>query len=303
MSGVYQCEASGVEGKVKSSQVQVIIQYGPRAATILRNHQTISGDVTETEDTSRKIPLNCSSDCNPLCKIAWYKDGEQEDSYNPVIDIRRDRRMSGVYQCEASGVEGKVKSSQVQVIIQYGPRAATILRNHQTISGDVTETEDTSRKIPLNCSSDCNPLCKIAWYKDGEQEDSYNPVIDIRRDRRMSGVYQCEASGVEGKVKSSQVQVIIQYGPRAATILRNHQTISGDVTETEDTSRKIPLNCSSDCNPLCKIAWYKDGEQEDSYNPVIDIRRDRRMSGVYQCEASGVEGKVKSSQVQVIIQS
>lgn len=64
------------------------------------------------------IPLSCSSYCNPLCKIAWYKDGQQEDEYNPVINIRRDRRMSGVFQCEASGVEGKVKSPQVQVIIQ-----------------------------------------------------------------------------------------------------------------------------------------------------------------------------------------
>lgn len=66
------------------------------------------------------IPLRCSSSCNPPCEVAWYKDGQLHVKYrvNPVIKITRDRRMSGIYQCEASGVEGKVKSAQVHFIIQ-----------------------------------------------------------------------------------------------------------------------------------------------------------------------------------------
>lgn len=64
------------------------------------------------------IPLRCSSTCNPPCKIAWYRDGQVEAQDNPVINITLDRRMSGVYQCEASGEEGKLKSDPVHVIIQ-----------------------------------------------------------------------------------------------------------------------------------------------------------------------------------------
>lgn len=64
------------------------------------------------------ILLRCWSSCNPSCEVAWYKDGQLESRGNPVINITRDRRMSGVYQCEASGVEGKVKSAQVNVTIQ-----------------------------------------------------------------------------------------------------------------------------------------------------------------------------------------
>lgn len=94
------------------------LEDGPKAASVLRNYQTISGDIIEKEDTSMTIPLNCSSGCNPPCEVAWYKDGQLESRGNPVIKITRDRRMSGVYQCEASGVEGKVKSAQVHLTIQ-----------------------------------------------------------------------------------------------------------------------------------------------------------------------------------------
>lgn len=84
---------------------------------MIKNH-LVSGDITEKEDTSMTIPLNCSSSCNPACKIAWYKDKRPLLRDNPVIYITRDRSMSGVYYCEASGVEGKVESDPVHLTIQ-----------------------------------------------------------------------------------------------------------------------------------------------------------------------------------------
>lgn len=56
----------------------------------------VSGDLFEKEDTSMTILLNCSSSCNPACKIAWYKEKRPLLRDNPVIDIRRDRRMSRI---------------------------------------------------------------------------------------------------------------------------------------------------------------------------------------------------------------
>lgn len=96
------------------------LEDGPRTASVLRKNHLVSGDIIDEEDTSMTIPLICSSSCNPTCKIAWYKDKQPlfRYMYNSVIDIRRDRRMSGVYHCEASGVEGKVESDPVHLTIQ-----------------------------------------------------------------------------------------------------------------------------------------------------------------------------------------
>lgn len=63
------------------------------------------------------IYLSCSSICNPPCEITWYKDERPLSTSNPDIDIRRNRSVSGKYQCEASGEEGKVKSDPVQIFI------------------------------------------------------------------------------------------------------------------------------------------------------------------------------------------
>lgn len=91
---------------------------GPRTVSVLRKNNPVSVDIIEKEDTSMTIPLNCSSNCNPPCEAAWYKDGQLEVRNNPVINITLDRRKSGVYQCEASGVQGKLNSTEVNITIQ-----------------------------------------------------------------------------------------------------------------------------------------------------------------------------------------
>lgn len=77
------------------SQV-LYLEDGPKTASVLRKKHLVSGDIFEKEDTSMTILLNCSSSCNPACKIAWYKEKRPLLRDNPVIDIRRDRRMSRI---------------------------------------------------------------------------------------------------------------------------------------------------------------------------------------------------------------
>uniref|UniRef100_A0A8W8KVP6 Ig-like domain-containing protein n=1 Tax=Magallana gigas TaxID=29159 RepID=A0A8W8KVP6_MAGGI len=110
-------------------------EYGPRNASVLGKNHLVSGAITEKEDTSMTIPLNCSSSCNPPCKIAWYKDKRSLLRDNPVIDIRRDRSMSGLYHCQASGVEGIVESNPVHLTIQYIDKTASFIDNPNALVG------------------------------------------------------------------------------------------------------------------------------------------------------------------------
>lgn len=63
--------------------------------------------------------LTCSSYCNPVCNISWYKDGKQlSHKRNKMFSIGSQRRNSGNYECKASGIEGTVYSKQVKVTVQ-----------------------------------------------------------------------------------------------------------------------------------------------------------------------------------------
>lgn len=62
------------------------------------------------------FPLHCSSNCNPPCKLNWFKDGKLlSDETNEVLNMPRNRTMSGVYICRATGEEGTGTSKQVTV--------------------------------------------------------------------------------------------------------------------------------------------------------------------------------------------
>nr|XP_034300021.1 hemicentin-1-like [Crassostrea gigas] len=293
----FRCHASngiGSNSEMYSRWITVEVKDGP-------NNVTIKPSPSEKENDF--LQLTCSASCYHECRVyRWY----MYNNYNIRSEIRSTHILSfsslsktnrGKYQCEVTDDFG-TNSANYTVNVQYSPKGVTI--QYSSWYRHLIEGQDY---ITFTCNADCNPGCSYLYYQNGKLLNKR--YINERVYRNMSGRYTCSAKNsiIDTYKNSSNSQDInIRYGPKTANVWRNYQTISGDIIEKEDTSMTIPLRCWSSCNPSCEVAWYKDGQLESRGNPVINITRDRRMSGVYQCEASGVEGKVRSAQEHVTIQ-
>nr|XP_034303515.1 hemicentin-2-like [Crassostrea gigas] len=273
-------------------------EYAPRNITI-RSY----GDINDLQEGSGYIEIRCNADCNPECdRYQIYHNGAIINT-SKHTRITKDRKNSGRYQCAATNSISdrfQYSTNNVDINIKYAPSNVSI-----QYWSDRKELREGSGFIEIRCNADCNPECdRYQIYHNGAIINT-SKHTRITKDRKNSGRYQCAATNsISHRFQNStnSVDIDIEYGPKTTSVLRNYQTISGDIIEKEDPSMAIPLRCWSSCNPSCEVAWYKDGQLESRGNPVIKITRDRRMSGVYQCEASGVEGKVKSAQVNVTIQ-
>uniref|UniRef100_A0A8W8KXQ9 Uncharacterized protein n=1 Tax=Magallana gigas TaxID=29159 RepID=A0A8W8KXQ9_MAGGI len=253
-SGRYHCAASNSliqRYEYSTDDVFIDIQYAPRNVSI--KYSSDNGDMLEGNGY---INFTCNADCNPECDlylIYYNGDSVSQEYRRKETRIKKDRINSGLYRCKAINSFSNSFSDAVNISIHYGPITASVLRKNQIISLDIIEKEDNYTTIPLKCSSSCYPLCKIAWYKDEQLQHIDSPVIEITRDRRVSGVYHCEASGVEGNVKSNQVHVIIQYPPGSVTITPNNDTFY-----TKIHGKPLhDITCEADCLPKCTYMWFR----------------------------------------------
>ncbi|XP_065931658.1 hemicentin-1-like [Magallana gigas] len=272
--------------RVSENNFKLIIYHGPKVASVVRNYQTISGDMIEKEDTSMTIPLNCSSSCNPPCEVAWYKDGQLESRGNPVIKITRDRRMSGVYQCEASGVEGKVKSALVHVTIQYPPGDVTI-----TPGNDTFYTKRGGRPLHnITCEADCVPECTYWWYREGDSRAlsySGNSLFATRSYYGLgSSRFRCLASNaIEPYTNYSRwITVKVKDGPDNVTIIPSLPAIENST---------FTLTCVARCYHGCQsYSWYHDGRSVNQRTKVLEFHRlSKEDSGRYQCQVTDYFGE------------
>lgn len=232
------------------------------------------------------IPLNCSSGCNPPCEVAWYKDGQLESRGNPVIKITRDRRMSGVYQCEASGVEGKVKSAQVHLTIQYPPGDAII-----TPGNDTFYTKLGGRPLHnITCEADCVPECTYGWYREGYPLYAYTRGNSLFATRsyyyRGSLRFQCVASNAIKPYNnySRWINVKVKDGPDNVTIIPSLPAI-------ENSS--FTLTCSASCYHGCQsYSWYHNRRSMNQRTNVLEFHRlSKEDSGRYRCQVTDYFGR------------
>ena len=93
------------------------LEDGPRNTTITKDRRIIQFETIE-EDKILTFPLHCSSNCNPPCEIKWFKDGKLlSDETNEFYNMPRNRTMSGVYTCRATGEGGTQTSKPVNVTV------------------------------------------------------------------------------------------------------------------------------------------------------------------------------------------
>lgn len=269
------------------------IKYGPKTATVMRNNQTISGNIIEKEDNSITISLRCSSSCNPPCKIAWYKDGQRDTRDNPVINITLARRMSGEYQCEASGEEGNVKSHPIQVIIHYPPGDVTI-----TPSNDTFYTKLYGKPLhDITCEADCLPKCTYRWYREGaRKEDIYTNGSSLFATKSYNNNdynrFRCVASNdinSHSSINYSKwITVEVKDGPGSLKIIPS-------LSARENSP--LNLTCSASCYKGCRsYNWYSYGKKEwlnlNQTTSVLTFHNlSREDSGTYSCKVTDYFGQ------------
>nr|XP_022328442.1 uncharacterized protein LOC111127521 [Crassostrea virginica] len=243
---------------------------GSRNTTITKNERVVQFETIE-EDTILTFPLHCSSNCNPPCKLNWFKDGKLlSDETNEVLNMPRNRTMSGVYICRATGKEGTGTSKQVTVWVTYGPENVTITSPQAPI-------ENTP--FSLRCSADCLHGCESYRWSDESGRLIKNTAILTfdNLNRTDNGNYTCSVEDYFGRI-STKYNLKVQYGTTNVTI--QYSSDYGHLKEGQDYIR---ISCNADCNPECSYQYYKDNKFVN--DPDRRLLVDRKMSGRYICSA------------------
>ncbi|XP_056012164.1 hemicentin-1-like [Ostrea edulis] len=295
--GMYKCKLS--DNIESAENFQLVIFYGPRNVSIREDWRNADAEIVLRE-RSYGTWLSCSADCNPACKISWYKNGQLLSQRNKAVYITSNRRESGNYKCVASGVEGTVSSNQVKITIQYGPKNVTI-----QYTSDTEELWEGSGTITITCNADCNPQCNYHIYRDGGWFYTGKTKV-LAMDRKNSGNYICTSKNsviTTYTTSSNTIRLDIKYGPKNVKIMKGGGNADAEIVLREGDSG-TRLTCSSDCNPACNISWYQERKvlfhQRD--RTTISITSNRRNSGNYKCVANGIKGTVSSKQVKITVQ-
>ncbi|XP_056009289.1 carcinoembryonic antigen-related cell adhesion molecule 5-like [Ostrea edulis] len=300
-SGQYSCTArnSVSTPAISSNSITFNIKYGPTNVTI-----QYTSDRDELWEGDGKISITCNADCNPQCNRWSLYHNRHWLSSKKTYTFAMDRENSGQYSCTArNSVQGtNVKSSNtVRLHLKYKTVRLSPIKKILL---------DVNRNLPSNvvCTIDCNyEGCDSSTITVLRNSEVYNTIdtnqsIFPSRQALVSddGIYKCKLS--DNTESHENFQLAILYGPRNLSIMKGRGNADAEIVLIEWDSG-TSLTCSADCNPACKTSWYKDGQLlSHQQHKTIHITSDRRESGNYKCEASGVEGTVSSTQVKITVQ-
>lgn len=106
---------------------------GPRRTRITESNQEIRSK-TVPESKTEFVSLRCLSECNPPCRIFWYKNGTLlPGERKEVLNIPRNRKNSGYYRCNANGEEGNQTSNTVEVTVECKSITKEIWKQNQLL--------------------------------------------------------------------------------------------------------------------------------------------------------------------------
>ncbi|XP_021366345.1 hemicentin-2-like, partial [Mizuhopecten yessoensis] len=266
--GTYICTARNVAGEL-TTRVFVSVMYGPSAAGL--SPPATSYTLTERQTIST---VTCSSDCYPVCTYRWTKNGQSHTTGSGLHLNNIQRGQTGEYRCTASNEYGSQTSSEVTVIVNYGPDTVTLSPPDTTY----TRTEgDTFQDI--TCTADCRPGCTFVWTKPDNTNFTASAVLSLEQlDRSEHGPYRCTAGNVIG-TSMTTTTVTVQYGPGDSITFEPMQ----DVAERVENQTVPNIKCFVDCRPPCMYSWSKSGKVRP--NPLSLSKVTRNNAGIYTCTA------------------
>ncbi|XP_021352863.1 carcinoembryonic antigen-related cell adhesion molecule 1-like [Mizuhopecten yessoensis] len=230
-------------------------------------------DTTYTRTERDTLPdITCTADCIPGCTFVWTKPDNTNFTASAVLSLGQlDRSEHGTYR--------------------YGPSAVQL--TPPTTSYTLTEGHTLST---VTCSSDCNPACTYIWTKDGQSQSTGSELQLNKIQRGQRGVYRCTASNGYGNRTSSDVTVIVNYGPDTVTLS------PPGTTYTRNEGDTLPdITCTADCRPDCIFVWTKPDNTNFTASAVLSLGQlDRSERGTYRCTArNGVREMTTATSVTI----
>ncbi|XP_052269080.1 titin-like isoform X3 [Dreissena polymorpha] len=266
-----------VGGTNQQSQGSIDVLYGPSAASI-----SVGSPFTVTEGSATSITCNVPA-CNPTCTAKWFNGTTQMPS-TTLFGEPVSRQFAGIYTCNVSNSVGS-RTSQLNVIVNYGPSAASI-----SVGSPFTVTEGSTTSITCNVPA-CNPTCTAKWFNGTTQMPS-TTLFGTPVSRQFAGIYTCNVSNSVGS-RTSQLNVIVNYGPSAASI-----SVGSPFTVTEGSTTSITCNAPA-CNPTCTAKWFN-GSTQILLTTLFGEPVSRHIAGIYTCNVSNSVG-YRTSQLQLIV--
>ncbi|XP_068686971.1 fibroblast growth factor receptor 3-like isoform X2 [Montipora foliosa] len=241
-----------------SDDVEVVVQYPPRIASISLN-QTVS-----QEDV---VLLNCTADGNPEPNIIWTRLSDNSTVRMPLnITGKQDE---GGYRCTADNGIGYAVYSVVFITVEYPPNITSISLNQTVAEGDV---------VQLNCTADGNPEPNITWTR--LSNDSIVSMPLTITGKQNEGGYRCIAHNGIGNVVTSDVFIAVQFYRPINTVF------SASLTDNKvNLSDNFMLTCNADANPPARYRLYRGQEslEEQSNGTYLTFVGTRTKQVTYRC--------------------
>ncbi|KAK6172698.1 hypothetical protein SNE40_016308 [Patella caerulea] len=283
------------------------ITDGPYDTTLTYGSTTLKPSDKIQKRIGEALSVNCMSDCNPACNISWYKDGKmlslhtqfnlpdlQESdgkmlSYNSQLNLPDLQESDdGVYTCKVYNIHATTNIS-FTLDLKYGPYNTTLTYGSTTLKPDYAIQKRIGEALSVNCMSDCNPACKISWYKDGKML-SYNSQLSLPDLQESDdGVYTCTVYNIHATTNIS-FTLDLKYGPYNTTLTYGSTTLKPDYAIQKRIGEALSVNCMSDCNPACNISWYKDGKMLSLHTQLNLPNLQESDDGVYTCTLFNIHG-------------
>uniref|UniRef100_A0AAZ3QYZ0 Ig-like domain-containing protein n=1 Tax=Oncorhynchus tshawytscha TaxID=74940 RepID=A0AAZ3QYZ0_ONCTS len=243
-NGDYQCSASNPLSNMTSTEYRLIVNYGPEMPII-------TGPALG--ETGHSVTFNCSASSQPLSQFSWFFNGSQVATGSVYETGPLTLASHGEYTCVAFN-NITCRNSTVSNMLTI---VATVTMTMVKVIG---AQPILNERFSLTCGT-AGTVYSIQWMKNG-----WPLYADNRTDFSMNnntltfnsvqhsdnGDYQCSASNPLTNMTSTELRVIVNYGPELPII-------TGPALG--ETGHSVTFNCSASCQPLSQFSWFFNGSQ------------------------------------------
>ncbi|XP_031573059.1 basement membrane proteoglycan-like [Actinia tenebrosa] len=240
---------------------------------------------------SNSAIFHCSASGYPRPEIVWTKVNRLLAGNRSVVDSTGKIQImnvlpndTGIYQCQASSILGKVRDT-ARLVVNFSPRI--LLAN-----GPVRVKIGNNATFP-KCHVTGYPTPKVTWSKSvgslprsrATMNNDQLSLLNSRMDD--SGAYLCTAENVLGNAVGESILIVVPLPVFTIKPAPSYYNLAGT---------QLAFNCSAIGNPKPVISWRK----ENGVLPVgrHEIKQDGSLviknlvksdSGVYICTATSAD--------------
>ncbi|KAK3708280.1 hypothetical protein QZH41_017646 [Actinostola sp. cb2023] len=236
---------------------------------------------------SQSAILHCSASGYPRPVVTWSKNNGTLDNKRSVVDnsgkleikhVTRDD--TGIYQCKASNILGKVQNTAI-LEVNFPPRL--------TLNKEPIYKEIGNDIVFPKCHVTGSPKPKVTWSKAiGALPNGPSVIKDgqlslLRSKKDDSGLYVCKADNGLG---SAVAGIMLNVFELPVFVIKPPSSYGADPGTT------IVLNCTAKGDPQPVISWRKEngvlpaGKYEVRDDSLIIKNVEKSDSGVFVCTAT-----------------